>query len=66
MGSADGKVLVTILGNVDRITLGLDVETELEYLEKSLDGSNNGKFEGLFLGDSLGSTDVKCLALMKE
>ena len=30
-------------------------------LEVSFDGSNDGKLEGLLLGDSLGSTDGKVL-----
>ena len=32
--STDGKVLDTILGIVDGITLGLDVGTELGYLDR--------------------------------
>ena len=33
MVSTDGKVLVIILGDVDRITLGIDVLTELVSLD---------------------------------
>ena len=47
----------TIIGNLDGITLELDVGTELGSLDKSYYCSNNGKLEGLFIGDSLGSTD---------
>ena len=39
MGSNDGKVFGTILGNVDRITLGLKIGTELGFLYGSFDGS---------------------------
>ena len=49
MGSTDGKVLGTIIGNVDKITLGVGVVTELDYLDGSFDGSNGGKLEGLLL-----------------
>ena len=61
LSDSDGEVLGTIPVNVDGITLGLDVVTELGSLDGSFDGSNDGKLEGLFLGDSLGSTDVKVL-----
>ena len=50
------KVLGNILGDIDVITLGLDVGTELGCLDRNYDGSNNGKLEGLFIGGSLGST----------
>ena len=33
LGLSDGKVLDTILGNVDEITLGLDSGTELVSLD---------------------------------
>ena len=33
-------------------------------LNESFDGSNDGKLEHLFLGDSLGSTDVKVLGFL--
>ena len=39
----------TKLVNVDGITLGLDIRTELGYLDGSFDFSNVGKLEGLFL-----------------
>ena len=51
----------TILGCLDRITLGIDIGTELVFLDGSFDGYNEGKLEGLLLGDSLGSTDGKVL-----
>ena len=37
LGLFDGKVLGTILGNADGITLRLDVGTELGYLDGSFD-----------------------------
>ena len=37
MGSTDGKVLVTILGNLNVITLGIDVGTDLGYLNGYFD-----------------------------
>ena len=61
LGSTDGKVFGIILGNVDRITLGIDIGTELGFLYRSFDDSNEGKLEGLFIGDSLGSNDGKVL-----
>ena len=51
----------TILGNVDGITLGLDVETYMGSLDGYFDHSNHGKLEGLSLGDSLGYNDGKVL-----
>ena len=55
--STDGKVLANITGNVDGITLLLDVGTELSSLDGSFDGSNDGKPEVVLLGSSLVSTD---------
>ena len=52
-----GKVIGTILVNVDVITLGIDVGTEMGSLDVSFDGSNDGNIEGLLLGESLGYTD---------
>ena len=57
----DGKCIGTILVNVDIITLGIDVGTELGSLYRSFDGSNYGNLEVLLLGISLGSTDGKVL-----
>ena len=57
LGSTDGKVFVTILEIVDGISLGIDVGTDLVYLNESFDGSNDDKLDGSFLGDSLKSTD---------
>ena len=48
-------MLGTILGNVDRVTLRIEVGTDLHYLDGYFDGS------GLLLGVSIGSTDVKVL-----
>ena len=45
----------TIFRNVYGITIGLDVGTELGSLDRSFDGYNYGKLEGLFLGELLGS-----------
>ena len=59
--STDGKVLVTILESVYGITLELDVGTYLLSLERCFDGSNDGKLDGLFLGDPLWSNDYKVL-----
>ena len=57
--STDGKCFVTILGNVDRITLWLNIGTNLGFLDGSFDGSNEGRLEKLLLGDPMVSTDVK-------
>ena len=59
--STDDKVFGTILGNVDRITLGLDIGTELGFLDGSFYGSIEEKLEGLLLGYSLGYTNGKVL-----
>ena len=59
LGISYGKLLGTILLNLDVITLRLDVGTDLVSLDRSCGGSNDGKFEGLFHGDSLGYTDGK-------
>ena len=57
--STDGKVLRTILGNVDRITLDIDVGTELGSLDGSFDSSDGGNLEVFLLVGSLGYTDGK-------
>ena len=57
LGSSDGKVLSTILGYVDGITVVLDVVTDLGSLDVLFDGSNDKKLGSLFLGDSLWFTD---------
>ena len=59
--STGGKLFVTILVIVDRITLGLGIGSELGFLDGSFDGSNEGKLKGLLIGDSLGYTDGKFL-----
>ena len=51
LSPTDGKVLGTIPGNVYGITLGIDFESELGYLDGSFDGFNVDNLEGLFLGD---------------
>ena len=53
MGSNNGKLLGTILGNVYGIKHGLDVRTDLGYLDGSFDDSNDVKLEGSFLGEPL-------------
>ena len=40
LGSNDDKVVGTILGNVDRITLGIDIGTKLGFLDVYFYGSN--------------------------
>ena len=42
MGFFDGEVLVNIIGNVDGITLGIDVRTDLVSLDEYFDGCNGG------------------------
>ena len=51
MGSTDAKSIGNIPRNLDRITLGIDVGTEMGHLDGSFYGYNNGKVEGLLLGD---------------
>ena len=46
LGSTGGKVLVTILRNVDWIIPGVDVATEMGSLDESFDGSNYGNSWG--------------------
>ena len=41
----------TIIGNLDVIKLGIDVETKFESLYGYFDGSNDGKSEDCFLED---------------
>ena len=41
LGSTDGKVLGTILGDVYVITPGFDVGIEVGYLDGSFDGYND-------------------------
>ena len=57
----DSKVLGTILGNGDDITLGLDVGTHQYSSHRSFDGSNNGDIEVVLLRDELESSDVKVI-----
>ena len=59
LGSTVSKLIGTILRNVDGINLGLAVGTKLVSSDEFFDDSNCGKLEGLFLGDSLGSTHGK-------
>ena len=55
-------MLGTILGNVDEITLGLDVGTDMGSLDGYFYVSNDGILEGLLIGVSLVSTDGKVLS----
>ena len=54
-------MIVAILGNLYGITLGVDVGIDLVSLDRSFDGSNDDKLEGLFLVDSLVLSDDKLL-----
>ena len=54
-------MLETILGDLETITLGLDVGTEMGYLDGSFYGSNDGKLEGLLIGDYLRFTNGKLI-----
>ena len=56
LGLSGSEVIGTILGNVDRITPGIDIETYMVSLDGYFDSYNDGKFEGLLIGDSLEST----------
>ena len=47
LGSTDGNRLDNILGNVDGIPLGIDIETELGCLNVSCDGYNYDTIEGI-------------------
>ena len=58
---SDGKVIVTILGDLYVITPGLDFGTELRYLDGSFDSSNYGNIERQLLGEPLGYTDERVL-----
>ena len=59
LGLSYGKVLGAVLGNANRIVLGIDVGTELGYLYESVDCSNNGNLEGLLIGDPMWSSGGK-------
>ena len=54
-------MLGTILVNVDVITLGIGVGTDIGSLDGSFYGYNDGKLEVLFIGDFLASNDGKVL-----
>ena len=43
----------TIIGNVDEIKLGIDVETDMGSLYGPFDGCNDGNLEGLLIGVSM-------------
>ena len=58
-------MLGNIPGNVDGITLGLDVGTKLCSLDGSFDDSNDDNPESLLLRDSLGSMHGKLLGSEK-
>ena len=61
MRLSDSKVLGNIPGNIDEILFGLDVETDLGYLNRSFDTSNDGNFEGFLIRDLLWSTYGKVI-----
>ena len=56
-----GKVIITIPGDIDGITFGIDVGTGMVYLYGSFDDSNGGKIEVFLLIYSLGSTYGKVI-----
>ena len=43
MELSDGNIIGNALGNIDGLTLGIDVKTGLGYLDWSFDVSNDGK-----------------------
>ena len=61
IGSTNGNVPGTILGNLERIILGIDVGTELGSSYVSFDGPNGGNLEGLLFWYSLRYIYVKLL-----
>ena len=61
LGLSYGKVIDTILGNLDGVILGIDDETNLVYLDESFDDYNESKVEGLFREGSFLSTGGKVL-----
>ena len=46
---------------MEGIKFGSCIGTDLGSLLENINSSNNGKIEGLLIGDSLGSTDVTVL-----
>ena len=56
-----GKVLGTILVNVDIMSLGIDVGTEMVSLDGSFDASKDGKLERLLIVDSMEYTYDKMI-----
>ena len=65
LGSTDGKVLGTKIGNVYGITLELDIGTDLGSLDGYFDASNDGNIEGYSLETHWYLMTKKCLAAMK-
>ena len=59
MNSTGGKFLDTLFGITDGITPRLDIGTDMGSLDRSIDGSDIGKLEGLFLVYGQGSIDGK-------
>ena len=55
------RVFGTILINIDRIIIGIDVGKEIGSFKRYFDGSNDGMLEGFFLGGSLGSNNGKVI-----
>ena len=60
LGCTEGNFL-TILVNVDGITIWLDVRTELGSLNGFFDGSYDDTIEGLLVGESMRSNDNKVI-----
>ena len=61
LGVSDGKMVGTVLWDVDVITLEVNIETYLVFLDRSCDCCKYEKLECLLLGNSLKSIDVKVL-----
>ena len=64
LACTDGKVILIILGFVNGITLGIDVGTKLDCLDKYFDGSNDCMLEELHLKTHCDLLMVKCFNLM--
>ena len=65
LGMCYGKMVGTMLWNLDGITFGNNVETELGSLDGYFDFYNDFKLEILLIRDLLGFTDVNVLWCME-
>ena len=54
-------MLGTVLGNADGITLGIDIEIELDSLDGYLDGSNDDLIKVFSCSHSRGLSCHRCL-----